>query len=213
MMERIVLFGGGGHCASVIDAIRSVGGYDVAGVIDSALPMGDEVLGVSVIGSDGDLPRLRSSGVSGFLVTVGSIGDASVRAALVSLALAAGLTPVSVIHGSAVVSPQASVAPGAFVGAVAYVGPRATVGENAIINSGAIIDHDCRIGSLAHVASGAVLSGNVVVGQAAHVGAGASVSQGVSIGERAIIGTGSVVVSDVPPDVTAFGNPCREVES
>ena len=30
MMERIVLIGGGGHRASVIDAIRSVGGYGVA---------------------------------------------------------------------------------------------------------------------------------------------------------------------------------------
>ena len=210
-MGRIVLIGGGGHCASVIDAIRSVGDCDVAGVIGTSVPIGGDVLGVNVIGSDDDLPGLRASGVTGFVVTVGSIGDASTRAALVSLALAAGLTPVSVVHASAVVSPEASVAPGAFVGAMDYVGPRVTVGENAIVNSGAIVDHDCSIGALAHVAPGAVLSGNVVVGRAAHVGTGASVSQGVTIGERAIVGTGSVVVRDVPHDVTAHGNPCREV--
>lgn len=213
MMGRIVLIGGGGHCASVIDAIRSVRGYEVAGVIDPSIPIGGDVLGVIAIGSHTDLPGLRASGVSGFVVTVGSIGDASIRAELASLALAAGLTPVSVVHASAVVSPEASVARGAFIGAMAYVGPRATVGENAIVNSGAIVDHDCRIGALAHVAPGAVLSGNVVVGRAAHVGTGASVSQGVTIGERAIVGTGSVVVRDIPADVTAYGNPCREVDS
>lgn len=211
MMDRIVLIGGGAHCVSVIDAIRSVREYDVAGVIDPSIPIGGDVLGVSVIGSDDDLPGLRASGVAGFVVTVGSIGDPSTREALVSLALAAGLTPVSVVHASAVVSLDASVAGGAFVGALAYVGPRATVGENAIVNSGAIVDHDCRIGALAHVAPGAVLSGNVVVGQGAHVGTGASVSQAVTIGERAIVGTGSVVIRDVPRDVTAHGNPCREI--
>jgi len=77
-MGRIVLTGGGGHCASVIDAVRSGGGYDIAGVVDHAIPMGGDVLGFSLIDSD-DLPALRSSGANGVVVAVGSIRVADSR--------------------------------------------------------------------------------------------------------------------------------------
>jgi acetyltransferase-like isoleucine patch superfamily enzyme len=34
----------------------------------------------------------------------------------------------------------------------------------------------------------------------------------VTIGDRAVIGAGSVVVTDIPADVLAAGNPCRVVK-
>ena len=35
------------------------------------------------------------------------------------------------------------------------------------------------------------------------------VSAGVHIGDNSVIGAGSVVTKDIPPNVVAFGNPCR----
>lgn len=41
------------------------------------------------------------------------------------------------------------------------------------------------------------------------LGAGVIVLPGVTIGENSIIGAGSVVTRDIPPNVVAFGVPCR----
>jgi len=41
------------------------------------------------------------------------------------------------------------------------------------------------------------------------IGAGAIICPGVTVGENSVIGAGSVVISDVPANVVAVGNPCR----
>jgi maltose O-acetyltransferase len=52
----------------------------------------------------------------------------------------------------------------------------------------------------------------VVLGDDVWLGGGAIVCPGVTIGDRAVIGAGSVVVTDIPADVLAAGNPCRVVK-
>ena len=37
--------------------------------------------------------------------------------------------------------------------------------------------------------------------------------KGVTIGENSIIGAGSVVVSDIPPNCIAAGNPCKVLKA
>lgn len=44
------------------------------------------------------------------------------------------------------------------------------------------------------------------------VGAQSIVCKGVTIGERSMIAAGSVVVSDIPADCIAGGNPCKEIK-
>lgn len=41
------------------------------------------------------------------------------------------------------------------------------------------------------------------------IGGNTTILPGVTIGENSIIGAGSVVTKDIPPNVTAAGNPCR----
>ena len=41
------------------------------------------------------------------------------------------------------------------------------------------------------------------------LGANVTVLAGITIGARSTIGAGSVVTKNIPPDVLAFGNPCR----
>lgn len=43
------------------------------------------------------------------------------------------------------------------------------------------------------------------------LGAGVHIVQGVNIGDNSVIGAGSVVLSDIPPNVVAAGNPCRVI--
>lgn len=52
----------------------------------------------------------------------------------------------------------------------------------------------------------------VTLGKNVWVGDGVTVCKGVSIGENSVIGAGSVVVSDIPPNVIAAGNPAAVVK-
>ena len=47
------------------------------------------------------------------------------------------------------------------------------------------------------------------IGDRVWLGAGTIVLPGVTIGDNVTIGAGSLVTEDLPPDVLAFGHPCR----
>lgn len=49
------------------------------------------------------------------------------------------------------------------------------------------------------------------IGKNVWVGSGVQILPGVTIGDNSVIGAGSVVTKDIPPDVVAFGAPCRVV--
>ncbi len=69
------------------------------------------------------------------------------------------------------------------------------------------IAHDCRVGSHTVMANNATLAGHVHVGDWAVVGGLSGVHQFVHIGAHAMIGFQSHVTQDVPPYMTADGNP------
>ena len=49
----------------------------------------------------------------------------------------------------------------------------------------------------------------ITIGDNVWLGANVIVMPGVTIGENAVIGAGSVVTKDIPPNVIAFGSPCK----
>jgi UDP-N-acetylglucosamine acyltransferase len=69
------------------------------------------------------------------------------------------------------------------------------------------IAHDCQVGSHTIFANNAQLAGHVLVGDYAILGGFTVVHQFCRIGAHCITGLSSVIVHDVPPYVTAAGNP------
>ena len=51
----------------------------------------------------------------------------------------------------------------------------------------------------------------ITIGDGCWLGANSIVLPGVTIGPGSVIGAGSVVTKDIPPNVVAFGSPCRVV--
>lgn len=52
---------------------------------------------------------------------------------------------------------------------------------------------------------------DVVIGDNVWIGGSCVINPGVHIGRNSVIGAGSVVTRDIPPDVVAYGNPCKPV--
>jgi len=194
----IIIYGGGGHGKALIDLLRSLGTYPIAGVIDDRLTPGESILDVPVLGGAGILPELKQRGVALAVNAVGGIGNISVRIKVFQQLADAGFTCPALVHPRACIEPSAELSDGVQVFPHAYVGSAAQIGFGVIVNTGAIVSHDCQVEDYANLSPGAILAGEVHIGSASLVGMGVTINLQVKVGERARIGNGATVKQDVP---------------
>ena len=196
----LLIYGGGGHGKALIDLLRTLGTYHLAGVVDDGFPAGASVMGLPVLGSREALAKLYARGVRLAVNAVGGIGNVAVRIKVFQTLAQAGFTCPAVVHPSAWVEPSASLAAGVQVFPHAYVGSEAQVGFGAIVNTGAIVSHECVLGECVNISPGAMLAGKVQVGDGALIGMGVTVNLQVQIGAGARVGNSATVKADVPPN-------------
>lgn len=203
-MERLILFGAGGHAKVVLDALLR-GGRDVAGLIDDdPATTGRLVLGLPVLGTR---PVLAQEWAGAAVIP--ALGVNAARAALLDWLRESQHPLASAVHPAAIVGAGVVLGGGSFLAAGAVINPDTRLGDGVIVNTCASVDHDCRIGRAVHIAPGARLCGGVTIGDETLVGTGAVIIPGISIGARAVIGAGSVVIRDVPDGARVAGNPAR----
>lgn len=195
----LIIFGGGGHGRSVIDLVRAMGTYRLAGVIDDQLPRGSDVLGVPVLGGARDLKAVYSQGIQFAANAVGGIGNVALRLKIFDLLENAGFAFPALIHPSAVIERSAVIEGGVQILPQAYVGSAARIGFGTVLNAGAIVSHDCVVGRVVNLSPGATLAGNVRVENHAQIGMRATVNMQITVGAGALLGNGCTVKADVPP--------------
>jgi acetyltransferase EpsM len=196
--SALVMYGGGGHAKALIDLVRALGTYRLAGIIDDGLAPGTEVMGIPVLGSAEKLGELARDGVRQAINAVGGIGDLSSRIRVFNRLKALGFEFPSLVHPSAWIEPGAQLQAGVQVFPHAYIGSETQIGTGVIVNTAAVVSHDCVLQEYVNIAPGALLAGNVSVGEGVLVGMGVTINLNVQIGAGAMIGNSSVVKSDVP---------------
>jgi acetyltransferase-like isoleucine patch superfamily enzyme len=105
------------------------------------------------------------------------------------------------------------------------IGDHVLIGANTAVARGALGDtvledyvkvnnlvhiaHNCRIGEGTIIGACADLCGSLTVGRNSWIAPNSSIRQKLVIGEEAVIGIGAVVVRDVAPRTTVYGNPAK----
>lgn len=211
-MRGVVFWGGTGQ-AKVLRELLPAHGLSLAAVVDNnaalAPPFDDVPLLAGREGLVAWLAERPGAPPLGVAVAIG--GDrGSDRVALLTSLGDLGLSPLTLIHPTAFVAPDAELGAGCQILAQAAVCVEARLGVGCIVNTGATVDHECRLGDGVHVAPGAHLAGQVTVGDFAMIGTGASVLPRLRIGVGAVVGAGAVVTRDVPDHAVVYGNPARQ---
>jgi acetyltransferase EpsM len=187
-----------------MDIARNIGRFEsIAFLDDDRARDGDTFFECAVISEPEELKRF-----TGKAFTV-AVGDNRIRAQCFCRGLASGLSPTTLVHRTAVISPLANIGRGTVLMPGVIVNADAIIGENCIVNTGAIVEHDCQIFDHVHISPRVVLGGGVTVGAYAHIGIGAVVLPGAKVGEGSIVGAGAVVVREAPAHRTVVVVPAK----
>ncbi len=151
-MKEILILGAGGHCRSLIDVIELQNRFEIAGIVDNNLQIGEKVLNYKVIGKDSDLKTLREK-YKYAIVGVGQIKTPKIRIKLFNKLKELRFILPTIISPLAYVSKYAIIEEGTIIMHQALVNANAKIGKNCIINTKALIEHDSVINDNCHISS------------------------------------------------------------
>lgn len=195
----LLIFGGGGHAKAILDMVKQLDKYAIAGILDDDKQLtGKDVLSIPVLGTRVLFPSLIDQGVRLAANGVGGILDINVRIKIFEALEKAGFSFPALIHPRATAETSAVIDEGVQVFANAYIGSEAHLYPRCMVNTNAVISHDCVIGMYSHIAPGVLLAGEVNVGARTLVGMGVTTAIGVHIGDDVRIGNGAILLADVP---------------
>ena len=196
--RSVAIYGAGGHAKSVIEMLKSIGNYEIIGIIDDHIPAKTIILDIPVLGPRSALLELKKIGVHMFANGVGGILDINIRKKIYDILEQNGFSLPKLIHPRATVEVSAYVKDGVQVFANAYIGAEAILESCCMVNTNAVVSHDCVVGAYSHISPGALLAGHVQVGEESLVGMGVTTAIGIKIGNNVRIGNGAIIYADVP---------------
>lgn len=138
-----------------------------------------------------------------------AIGSCSVKAAIFSEMQSKGAHFTNYIHPTAFVGKTVNLGKSCIILPHSVIPTDSIVGDAVVINSFCTIGHDTVVGSFTTISGHCDITGGVHIGQSVFLSSGVKIAPSKKIGDNASVGIGSIVVKNVKPGVTVFGNPAK----
>jgi len=204
-MVDVIIIGAGGHAAEIDEYIAynnkvsGKGGINVIGFLDDN-PDNYARYGFSapLLGGATDHKVIKGQG---YIIGIAGI---EFRRFFVKKFIDEGAHFESLIHGSAYISPSASLGEGIIIGPNANIGPNAVIGNYTLVNARCSIGHDTRIGDFNLISPNVCFSGFSSVGDENLFGINCATLPGTSIGSRNKIAAGMVMDQNIGDDTVVF---------
>jgi len=206
-MKDLILIGGGSYGREVASGIEGWLGYNkewrFKGFLDNQLDRsGVEELIIGLVSEYEPNPND---------VFACTLPEQRYRRRYVELITGKGGRFISLQHRSAEISADVNIGVGTLIGPFCSAGSKATIGDYSILNSHVAVGHDALIGAYAHINAFTLISGFAELEEEVTIHPQSSVLPGKKVGMGATVGIGSIVMRNVKPGVTVFGNPAREI--
>ena len=205
----IVLIGGGGHAAVLVDILLSQGRDIVAVVSPDEIDTRTIFSGIERFSQEKDILQFSSDGV--VLVNgIGMVPKSNLRKTINEYYLSLGYRFESVVSGSAIISSFANLGAGVQILNGAIVQAGANIGPHTIINTAAIVEHDCEIGPYNHISPSATICGGVATSLGVYIGAGAVITPNLKLGLGCVVGAGTTILNCLSDFSIQTGQPPRK---
>ena len=189
-MNKIIIFGSGGHARSCADVIDLEKKYKIVGVVDNF----DQKNGLDypMIGTDKDLDKIKKKCTNAF-IGIGQIKNNKIRKSLYNKLKVNGFKFPTIKSPKAYISKKSKIGEGTIIMHGVFVGPNVEIGNNCIINNCSHIEHDCKIGDNTHVSTGVIINGSVKIGDDSFIGSGTIIKENINIKKKSIVAFGSLI--------------------
>lgn len=210
-MKRLVIIGAGGFGREVLQWAKASPAFrrewEIAGFLDdradalAAFPG----IGLSVLG---DTRTYQPRADECFICAV---GKPRLRSELRKRFKEKGALFTRVIHPDTTIGRNVELGEGVILCPRVVLTCDLAIGANTALNISTAVGHDAVIGADCQLSSFCDITGYVSLEDRVFMGSRATVIPGKRVGEDAVVGAGSVVIGNVPPEVTVFGNPARVI--
>lgn len=144
-------------------------------------------------------------------VYLAGLGKPLLKEKFIAPLVAAGAEFLTFVHPRALVGTRVKLGQGVVICPGAILSADIAVGDFAMVNLNCTLGHDVRIGPWTSLSAQCDITGAASVGKACFLGSRATIIPGKSVGDRTVIAAGAVVMTHLPADVLAAGNPARVI--
>ena len=212
-MKKLIIIGTGGFAREVVfHAQNSLGfktEWDLKGFLDGDVKLPEEEYKKLKLPLLGDVKNYEIEKDDVFIC---AIADPKVRERLTKIIEDKGGEFMTLIHRTALVSPDAKIGHGCIITAFALIMPDSFVGNHVIFNCRAGNSHDSRVGDFCSFMGNSGIMGNVTVGHRVYFAGGAKALPHAVIEDDAYVGVDSTVFKRVKRGRKVFGVPAVPVD-
>lgn len=207
-MKKLIIAGAGGFGREVLawaeQADEFHRSWTIKGFIDdNPRALEGFAAGAPLIGSIADHVPAADE------VFVCAMGSVAAKRRCIERLTSRGARFTTVTHRTAVIGHRVRIGVGVILCPYTVLSCDTALGDFVAINLHSSVAHDASLGDFSQVHCHVDITGYVRIGREVLIGSRATMLPSTQIGDGAIIGAGSVVVRDVPPGVTVFGNPAK----
>jgi len=205
-MDKAIIVGAGTYGQVYAEYLKDSKQYEIIGFLDDdANKHGQNVNGISVIGSVSELNNMKDNQEIAVFVP---IGNNKTRIDILNNAKTLNFKTPSFIHSSVCIHSTVKIGASVYILPVTNIMPHTIIEDNVMISMGVNIAHHTTLRCGCFLSQGVNVGASIVICEKAFLGIGSTIMTGIKgIGINATIGAGAVIIKDVPSNAVVVGNP------
>ena len=211
-VKKVIIIGAGDHGRGALEIFKTSNQnrfeYDVVGFIDDdPSKLKKKIDEVPVLGPVSGLRKQHNGDLSYIL----AISQCGVKSRIIKDLGSLSLNFINAIHPTAIIGSDVQMGSGNIIAAGAIIAYNTVFETHITINLNTTVGHDCLINEYVTIAPGANIGGRVRLGKGCDIGPNCTICKGATVGDWSCLGPSTVVLKEIPPKKTYFGNPARPV--
>ncbi|NRD20806.1 NeuD/PglB/VioB family sugar acetyltransferase [Winogradskyella eckloniae] len=210
-VTNIVVFCAGPQTRVIIDILQDQPEYQIVGIIDSVIDIGNQFYGYTVIGRQNEVNALAKT--YNFEAGIVGLGDNYLREKVVLEILEQNkdFTFINALSKFAYISPTAKIGVGNVIMPGVIINSEANMLNHCVINTNSSLEHNCKMEDFSSLSAGVTTGGYFNLGKYSAIALGVTILDRTTIGENVVVGSGSLVVKDLESHGLYYGSPAKRI--